>query len=95
LLQIYNKKISLFSIIFFTSGSAQKGSITLISDSTTKNPGEDITFDCTVVKPKEISVSWLKGSQMLTLGSSNVFSNPRITVSVNDDSNTYSLHVSF
>lgn len=75
-------------------GLAQEASISYISPPQTKNPDESITFNCTVIKPKDINVSWLKDSQMLTLGSVAVFYNPRIRITVDDASSTYSLHVS-
>lgn len=76
-----------------SKGSAQEASITFISPPQTKNPDDSLTFDCTVTKPKDINVSWLKDNTMLTLGNFAVFQNPRIRISVDESSNTYSLHV--
>lgn len=94
---------------------AQEASITYISPPQTKNPDENITFNCTVVKPSSINVSWckyknllyvileillllnsfhkVKDGTMLTLGATAVFFNPRFRITVDDSSNTYSLHV--
>lgn len=81
-------------LLKYFKGLAQDVSIGHISPPQTKNPEEDITLNCTVTKPKNINVSWLKGSQMLTLGATAVFYNPRIKITVDESANTYSLHVS-
>jgi len=72
---------------------AQEASINYISPPQTKNPDESITLNCTVIKPKDINVSWLKDSTMLTLGGVAVFQNPRFRITVDEASNTYSLHI--
>lgn len=46
------------------------------------------------MKPKDINVSWLKDKDMLTLGNIAVFQNPRFRITVDEATNTYSLHVS-
>lgn len=73
---------------------AQDGSITFISPAQMTNPGQDIVLMCSVVNPGDINVSWLKDNVMFTLGGLLVFQNPRVNISYEKSSNTYSLHVS-
>jgi hypothetical protein len=81
----------LFGIMTNIFLDAQDGAITSISSDQMLNPGENITLTCSVVKPDEINVSWLKDNTMFTLGSYLVFQNPRIKITVDDK--TFSLHV--
>lgn len=81
-------------IIYNVPASAQEASISYISPPQTKNPDESIIFNCTVVKPEDVNVSWLKDGSMLTLGSTAVFQNPRYRITVDEATNTYSFHVS-
>jgi hypothetical protein len=77
-----------------SKGLAQEVSIIEISPPQSKNPGESITLLCKVSKPKGINVSWLKDSQMLTLGSIAVFYSPRIAIEADEAKNEYRLTVS-
>lgn len=91
---ISSSKKQLTFVLHFVAGSAQEASISYISPPQTKNPDESIIFNCTVVKPEDVNVSWLKDGSMLTLGSTAVFQNPRYQITVDESSNTYSFHVS-
>lgn len=79
---------------YFFIGLAQEASITFISPPQMKNPGEDGVFNCTVSKPKDVLVSWIKDGKTLTLGNIRAFPDSRFKIVVDDASNTYSLHVS-
>jgi hypothetical protein len=72
---------------------AQQASITFITPPQTKNPGESALFNCTVSKPKDVLVTWIKDGKTLTLGSLLAFPDPRLKIAVDDATNTYSLQV--
>jgi Immunoglobulin I-set domain len=79
---------------FFSIPDAQEASVSSISPDQMLNPGDDVVLNCSVVNPNKINVSWLKDNTMFTLGSLLVFQNPRIRISFDESTNTYSLHVS-
>jgi hypothetical protein len=51
-------------------------------------------FNCTVSKPADILVSWIKDGKTLTLDKIVAYRDPRLKLFVDDATNTYSLHVS-
>lgn len=68
--------------------------MTFISPPQTKNPGDEASFKCTVVKPKNVLIAWVKDGKSLTLGNLLAFNNPRFNIDVDDATNTYTLTVS-
>lgn len=80
--------------IKFFSGLAQDASITFISPPQTKNPGENVTLECSAVKPSDVFVQWLKDGRSLTLGTLRAFPDNRLSIVVDDATNTYKMTVS-
>lgn len=79
---------------FFIPGIAQEATVSFITPPQTKNPGEDANFRCTVSKPKEVLVQWLKDGRAITLGNLLAFNDPRLKIEVDELENNYSLTVS-
>lgn len=73
---------------------AEQSDISYISPPQTKNPDESVTFNCTVVKPKEATVVWMKDTKTLTLDSMLAFRDPRLSIVFDEAASTYSLRVS-
>lgn len=73
---------------------AEDVTISYISPPQTKNPDESVTFNCTVSKPKEATVVWMKDTKTLTLDTLLAFRDPRLSIVFDEAANTYSLRVS-
>ena len=73
---------------------AEQATISYISPPQTKNPDESVTFNCTVSKPNDATVVWIKDSKTLTLDSLLAFRDPRLSIVYDKDASTYSLRVS-
>ncbi|XP_070491882.1 lachesin-like [Chironomus tepperi] len=86
-------KILILCVTLANLCMAEQATITYISPPQTKNPDESVTFNCTVSKPKDATVVWMKDTKTLTLDTLLAFRDPRLSIVLDEAANTYSLRI--